>query len=124
MTTELTINYMLYIATTPESLWDALTNPDRTTEYWQHRNISDWQPGATWEHQLLDESHTVDIYGVIVECVPSQRLVHTWSFPNTPGAPVSGRVRDRAGSHGCAAHPHPPRHHGRSGISEHGGRLG
>ena len=43
--------YVTYIATTPEKLWNALIDPETTTKYWTHVNVSDWQPGSTWEHR-------------------------------------------------------------------------
>ena len=44
--------YVTYISTTPEKLWDALTNPEMTRQYWgNHRNASDWQPGSPWRHE-------------------------------------------------------------------------
>lgn len=85
MTAGPSFTYVSYIATTPDLLWNALTEADRTAEYWDHRNVSDWQPGSSWEHQRLDGSHTVDLSGVIVESLPPKRLVHTWTFPNQPG---------------------------------------
>jgi DNA-binding transcriptional ArsR family regulator/uncharacterized protein YndB with AHSA1/START domain len=39
--------YVTYINTTPEKLWDALTNPEFTRQYWGGRSIeSDWKVGS------------------------------------------------------------------------------
>jgi uncharacterized protein YndB with AHSA1/START domain len=43
--------YVTYITATPEEVWTALTDPETTSKYWQHVNVSDWQPGSPWEHQ-------------------------------------------------------------------------
>jgi uncharacterized protein YndB with AHSA1/START domain len=70
--------YVTYIATTPEKLWDALTDPDQTEQYWaHHRNISTWEVGATWEHLKADGE--VQVVGEIKEIDPPKRLVHTFA---------------------------------------------
>ena len=74
--------YVTYIRTTPEQLWNALTDPELTAQYWDHRNESDWQVGSTWEHVQLDDAKTVDIRGTIVESNPFRKLVQTWDAPN------------------------------------------
>jgi uncharacterized protein YndB with AHSA1/START domain len=81
--------YVTYIAATPEQLWRALTDTDITREYWVgvkagspvHVNVSDWRPGSRWEHQRLDETHTADVVGRVVESDPPRRLVFTWARP-------------------------------------------
>ncbi len=70
---------------TPEQVWDALTDADLTAAYWGHRNVSDWQPGSRWEHQRTDGSGIADVVGVVVDAVPPNRLVMTFT---TPGEPV------------------------------------
>ena len=72
--------YVNYIATTPEQLWDALTDPELTARYWGHRNVSGWSKGDRWEHARLDGSGA-DVVGTIVEVDPPRRLVHTWALP-------------------------------------------
>jgi uncharacterized protein YndB with AHSA1/START domain len=80
--------YVTYIATTPEKVWQALVDTDVTRKYWADPNagcvrvnVSDWQPGSRWEHQRLDDAHTVDIVGKVVESSPPRRLVYTWARP-------------------------------------------
>lgn len=42
--------YEIYIKTTPEKLWDALTNPDLRSKYnFGVRVESDWTPGSRYE---------------------------------------------------------------------------
>jgi DNA-binding transcriptional ArsR family regulator len=43
--------YITYIATTPERLWEALTDPAFTRRWWDTTLHTDWQPGSTmtWE---------------------------------------------------------------------------
>ena len=40
--------YTTYIQTTPEKLWEALTNGEFTRQYWGgYRIESDWKPGSS-----------------------------------------------------------------------------
>ncbi|MFF4322963.1 ArsR/SmtB family transcription factor [Streptomyces sp. NPDC001568] len=73
--------YTTYIEATPEKVWEALTDPETTAAYWGHSNVSDWQPGSTWEHRRTDGSNTADVAGTIIEAVPAERLVLTWAVP-------------------------------------------
>jgi uncharacterized protein YndB with AHSA1/START domain len=73
--------YVTYISTTPEKVWKALIDPTMTEKYWQHENVSDWQPGSPWEHRRTDKEGTLDLVGKVVESSPPRRLVITWAFP-------------------------------------------
>jgi uncharacterized protein YndB with AHSA1/START domain len=73
--------YVIYIQSTPEKVWDALTDADLTAEYWGHSNVSDWQVGSAWEHQRTDGSGTADVVGTVVESARPTRLVSTWDDP-------------------------------------------
>ncbi|WP_199730697.1 SRPBCC family protein [Amycolatopsis panacis] len=76
--------YVTYIDSTPERVWEALTDPEITAQYWAHRNESDWQPGSRWAHVRSDGSRVTDVTGEVVEAVPPRRLVTTWYDPNGP----------------------------------------
>lgn len=87
-TTKPSFVYVSYIATKPEKVWQAFMDTDVMRQYWigpgsdcARVNVSDWMPGSRWEHQRLDEAHTVDIAGKVVECDPPRRLVYTWARP-------------------------------------------
>ena len=41
-----TFSYVIYIESTPEKVWHALTDADVTAAYWGHSNVSDWQVGS------------------------------------------------------------------------------
>lgn len=74
--------YVTYIATTPQKLWQALVDTEITRQYWfNHINVSDWQPGSRWEHQRTDEVKTLDVVGKVVETAQPNRLVVTWARP-------------------------------------------
>lgn len=52
--------YVTYIRTTPEKLWDALTNPEFTRQYWFGIDVtSDWKVGSPMLY-LLDGKTMVD----------------------------------------------------------------
>ena len=73
---KLSISITIYIASTPEKVWKALTDPDITERYWGGTRIeSDWRVGSkviyrrdgkvTDEHELLT-------------CEPPLRFSHTF----------------------------------------------
>ena len=71
--------YVTYIRSTPEKVFDAITNPAIARHYWGHENVSDWAPGSKWEHVRTNEARTVEIAGDVVEVTPPKRLVITWA---------------------------------------------
>ncbi|CCH35749.1 metalloregulator ArsR/SmtB family transcription factor [Actinosynnema sp. NPDC047251] len=77
--------YVTYIQSTPEKVWEALTDADLTAAYWAHSNVSDWQEGSTWEHRRADGSGIADVVGEVVTSEPPHRLVTTWRFPEGGG---------------------------------------
>jgi uncharacterized protein YndB with AHSA1/START domain/DNA-binding transcriptional ArsR family regulator len=87
--------YVTYIESTPERVWDALTDADLTAEYWGHSNVSDWQVGSAWEHRRVDGSGVADVTGTVLEAQPPRRLTMTFDAPDdAPGdAPAQGPSR-------------------------------
>ena len=71
--------YVTYIVSTPEKVFEAITRPDVTRRYWGHENVSDWTPGAKWEHIRDNDERTVNIVGEVVEATPPSRLIVTWA---------------------------------------------
>lgn len=70
--------YVIYIMTTPETLWNALMDGEMTKQYWgRAKNVSDWKVGSTWQHQDYDDPTMVKIVGKVVESAPLKRLVLT-----------------------------------------------
>jgi len=79
-----TFVYVIYIESTPEKVWQALTDADATSTYWGHRNESDWQVGSRWDHVRIDGSGISDTGGTVLESNPPRRLVATWEDPSDP----------------------------------------
>jgi DNA-binding transcriptional ArsR family regulator/uncharacterized protein YndB with AHSA1/START domain len=69
--------YTTYIKTTPERLWQALTEPAFTERYWNTTFESDWQVGSTvtWHTRGVT---IADPAQVVVESEPYRRLSYTW----------------------------------------------
>jgi uncharacterized protein YndB with AHSA1/START domain/DNA-binding transcriptional ArsR family regulator len=69
--------YTTYINTTPERLWQALTDPAFTRRYWGVAFKSDWTVGSavTWEQNGVT---ITDPDRVVLESEPCHRLAHSW----------------------------------------------
>jgi DNA-binding transcriptional ArsR family regulator/uncharacterized protein YndB with AHSA1/START domain len=69
--------YTTYINTTPERLWQALTEPAFTQRYWGITFETDWKPGSpmTWVQRGVT---IADPEQVVLESEPYTRLSYTW----------------------------------------------
>ena len=69
--------YTTYIRTTPERLWQGLTDPAFTRRYWQTELHTDWAKGSpvTWNNHGVLIS---DPGSVVLESDPFRRLAYTW----------------------------------------------
>lgn len=88
--------YTTYINTTPERLWQALTDPAFTKRYWGVEFETDWAKGArmTWTQ---DGQRIVDDEQVVVESDPYTRLAYTWHTYTPEWAGLAGvSEEDRA----------------------------
>lgn len=70
--------YTTYIRTTPERLWQALTEPTFTRRYWWDTTFeTDWKAGSTmrWHSRgvTIDDPEQI-----VLESVPHRRLSYTW----------------------------------------------
>lgn len=84
--------YVIYIRTTPEKLWNALTNPDFTHRYWYGvRMESSLKPGSDWK-LMIPDGRVADS-GKVVESHPPHRLVVTWRNEFIPEMAVEGYSR-------------------------------
>jgi uncharacterized protein YndB with AHSA1/START domain len=95
-TTESTV-YAIYIATTAQKVWEALTASAFTARYFFGRIIeSDWNEGSPWLLRMPDGR--VDVRGVVREATPPRRLVVTWNvdWMEAPEAVVTYEIEDAA----------------------------
>ncbi len=85
--------YTTYINTTPERLWQALTDPAFTRRYWGTALISDWRVGSTvtWEHNGVSRA---DPAQVMLESDPYRRLSYTWHTYTPDWAQAAGIDED------------------------------
>jgi uncharacterized protein YndB with AHSA1/START domain len=84
--------YQVEIATTPERLWNALTDPQETRKYYYGAlSISDWKVGSRW----TSESAEGEVYleGEILEIDPPRRLVHSFHVVHDPAAAAEAPSR-------------------------------
>jgi uncharacterized protein YndB with AHSA1/START domain len=69
--------FEIYIRTTPERLWEAITDPEIRAKYNFGAGVtSDWKPGSRLEFGGPDASPLLG-EGEILEVDPPKRLVHT-----------------------------------------------
>jgi uncharacterized protein YndB with AHSA1/START domain/DNA-binding transcriptional ArsR family regulator len=73
-----TFVYTTYIRTTPERLWQALTDPTFTRQYWGIAYESDWTPGSTMRLHVPDGVVVDDPAQVVIDAEPERRLSYTW----------------------------------------------
>lgn len=79
--------FEIYIKTTPERLWQAITDPEERAKYsFGVKVFSDWTPGSTYESKaswgpIVDDNQgPIDIsVGENVEVDPPRRLVQTFN---------------------------------------------
>jgi DNA-binding transcriptional ArsR family regulator/uncharacterized protein YndB with AHSA1/START domain len=69
--------YTTYIRTTPERLWQAITDPAFSSRYMGHGMVSDWEKGSSyvWADSGLEIAHPEQ---VILESDPYRRLAFTF----------------------------------------------
>lgn len=79
--------YQILIRTSPERLWEALTDPEMTHQFlYQSRVISDWTVGN--EVKFVDEQGNVTALGVLVAFDPPKTLSYTWKLLSVPETSV------------------------------------
>ena len=84
--------YVTYIRTTPEKLWDALTNPAFTQKYWcACRLESTWEQDSHWN--LIIPDGRVGDAGEVLEIDKPRRLVLRWRNEFIPEMRAEGESR-------------------------------
>jgi uncharacterized protein YndB with AHSA1/START domain/DNA-binding transcriptional ArsR family regulator len=73
--------YEVYIRTTPEKLWQAITDPAFTRRYFFEQEVaSGWKVGSPFRHTAPDGA--TRILGEIIAIDPPRRLVHSFTCPS------------------------------------------
>ena len=102
--------FEIYIKTTPERLWEAITDPESRAKYsFGVETSSDWTPGSSYESSVPG---VIDIAaGENLEVDPPRRLVQSftalWSEDVKAEGTSQGHLGDRAGRHLVPAEGHP-----------------
>lgn len=87
-----TFVYVTYIRTTPEKLWQALTEPELTRQYWFATvQESEWKVGASWKI-VAPDGMLVDS-GEVLEVDSPRRLVLKWRNEFKPEMKAEGYSR-------------------------------
>ena len=85
--------FEIYIRTTPERLWDAITDPDIRAKYHFGSHIeSDWAPGSTYQ-QIHPKAPEPLVEGENLEVDPPHRLVQSMNALWGPEASAEGTSR-------------------------------
>jgi len=91
--------YRLYIHATPETIWDAIVDPDQTERYgYGVRCAYDLRPGSAFMGFPSDEMRLLGapsaaVDGVVLEVDPPRRFVHTWRMLISPELASEGFTR-------------------------------
>jgi uncharacterized protein YndB with AHSA1/START domain len=84
--------YVTFIRTTPKKIWQALTDPAFTRQYWcETHQESEWKPGAAW--RIMKPDGKIADSGEIVEIEPERRLVLKWRNEFMPDLRAEGYSR-------------------------------
>jgi uncharacterized protein YndB with AHSA1/START domain len=70
--------YVIYIASTPEKVWDALTSADFTRQYFFGRTV-EIEPKVGGAFMLRMPDGRLDVRGRVMEWDPPRRLSVTWA---------------------------------------------
>jgi uncharacterized protein YndB with AHSA1/START domain len=69
--------YVIYIASTPEKVFEALTDAKMSERYWHGNSVvSDWKIGSPFTLRLAH--HDGDVTGEVLEYDPPRRLVYSF----------------------------------------------
>lgn len=92
--------YELYIRTSAERLWTAITDGEMTRRYFYRAPVeSTFEPGDSIAYKHHEDDSITLISGKILESEPPRRLVHTFSFTNDdPPSTVTWHIEDLGGT--------------------------
>jgi uncharacterized protein YndB with AHSA1/START domain len=71
------------IKATPEQVWDAITDPEKTTKFWFNCAVrSTWEEESSFELWNQEEKRAE---GIILDIAPPHKLVLSFRFHSFPG---------------------------------------
>lgn len=71
--------HRIIIKATPQQVWQALTDPTKTSKYWYQGSIqADWHEGSPYE--ILNPQGEVQAKGILLTVEPPKKLVMTWQL--------------------------------------------
>ena len=91
--------HRIYIKTTPEKVWEGITNPDWTEKYgYGGRAMLDLRPGGKYIHETnpamrAQGAPEVAVDGEVIESDPPRKLVLTWRMVMDAAAAAEGFTR-------------------------------
>ena len=118
--------YVTYIRTTPESLWQALTDPEFIRQYWfGMQQESGWTPGSPWR-MLFEDGRVADAGEVVPHATPYARWLQTVAVGGVTGDRLEQLAEALAAAGACriagfGEAPWPPaqwHHDGRGPLAE------
>ena len=78
--------YVVFIASPPEAVYEALTTPEFTSQYWGGRRIeSDWQPGS--RVRQTGPGGRIESEGEVLEARPPHFLSYTFHMAHLDEPP-------------------------------------
>jgi uncharacterized protein YndB with AHSA1/START domain len=84
--------YVIFIRTTPEKLWEALTDPRFIRKYWFDMTVEcGWKKGSPWK--LVYPDGRLADKGEILEIDPPRRMVIRWQNEWKPEIKAEGPGR-------------------------------
>jgi len=84
--------YVTYIRTTREKVWEALTRPEFTRQFWYGTALeSGWSKGAPWK--MVNAEGTITDEGEVLEIEKPKRLVLGWRHQWRPELKAEGEAR-------------------------------
>ena len=82
--------FQIYIRSSAKHLWQALTQPEKTRQYFYGTSIrSDFKAGSKVDYYQLDEAGNEfsPVVGEIIDVVPEKLLDHTFTFTDRDDPP-------------------------------------
>ena len=78
LTEQATQVYQVFIKATPEEIWEAITKPEFTTQYFHGSRVdSEWEAGGAYRGYSPDGSQ-LWVDGEVTEVDAPRKLQHTW----------------------------------------------